>query len=329
MGVTLAREWKREDIEMRKAYCDTLIELAGENPNIVVMDADLMGAMGTKPFAAKFPGQCVNCGIQEANMIGVAAGLSALGKVPFAHTFGVFATRRVCDQVFMSAAYARLNVKIVGSDPGITAALNGGTHMPFDDMGIMRGMPSVTVLEPTDATLLRWMMRTIAGEFGVHYMRLLRKNSVKIYEEGSTFEIGRMVRLAEGKDATIIASGFCVAESLKAAEMLKEKGISVRVLDSFTWKPLDEDAVREAAAQTGAIVTAENHSVVHGLGSAVASVLSKTGPVPVEMIGVQDEFGEVGPADYLAERFALTAPHIARAAERAIIRKQASASIAG
>lgn len=321
MSTIFVKELKNDTVEMRTAYCEALMQLAETNKNIIVMDADLMGAMGTKPFAEKFPDQTVDCGIQEANMIGVAAGLSALGKIPFAHTFGCFATRRVCDQVFMSAAYAKLNVKIVGSDPGITASLNGGTHMPFEDMGIMRGIPTVTVLEPTDTVMLRQIMRSIAGEFGVHYMRLVRKNCMKIYEDGSTFEIGRMVHLVDGPDATIIASGYCVAEALKAAHMLKEEGFFVRVLDSFTWKPLDEQAIIDAAHQTGAIVTAENHNVTHGLGSAVASVLCKTRPVPMEMIGVQDEFGEVGPVDYLADRFQLTAPYIAQAVKKAISRK--------
>ena len=321
MSVIIANELKQDSKEMRLVYCDMLIEMASENSDIVVLDADLMGALGTKPFQTKFPDRTVNCGVQEANMIGVAAGLSAVGKIPFAHTFGQFATKRACDQVFMSAAYAKLNVKIIGSDPGITATLNGGTHMPFDDMGIMRGIPTVTVIEPTDITMLREVLQSVSKTFGVVYIRLVRKSTIKIYEEGSKFEIGKMARLSEGNDATIIASGYCVAEALKAAKLLNNKGISVRVLDSFTWKPLDEQAVIEAAEQTGAIVTAENHSIIHGLGSAVASIIVKNKPVPMEQIGVQDEFGEVGPVDYLAKRYGLTAEHIAEAVERVVIRK--------
>ena len=323
MKTILAKELKNDPREMRKVYCATLMELAETNKDIVILDADLMSAMATKPFAAKFPGQAVNCGVQEANMVGVAAGLSGAGKIPFAHSFGPFMTRRACDQIYLSAAYAKLNVKLVGSDPGITATLNGGTHMPLDDMGIMRGIPELTALEPTDTVMLEAILPKVAGEYGVHYMRIVRKSCIKVYEEGSTFEIGKMVRLAEGTDATIIASGYCVSESLKAAGMLKEKGISVRVLDSFTWKPLDKQAIVDAALQTGAIVTAENHSTEHGLGSAVASVLCKTKPVPMEMIGVQDEFGEVGPAKYLAERFKLAAPYIVQAVEKAVGRKGA------
>ncbi len=321
MSIKIAKEMLPESEEMRYAFCSVLLELAENNRDIVILDADLMGAMGTKDFLKKFPEQTVNCGIQEANMIGVAAGLSALGKIPFAHTFATFATRRVCDQVFMSAAYARNNVKIIGSDPGITAQLNGGTHMPFEDMGIMRGLPELTVLEPTDVTMLKWMMKEMAATFGVQYMRLVRKKSVKVYEEGSTFEMGKAVQLREGTDVTIIASGYCVSEAYKAAAMLKEADVSARVLNIFCWKPIDRDAILKAAIETGAIVTAENHNVINGLGSAVAEVVVKNKPVPIEMIGVQDEFGEVGPLDYLSERFKLNAPYIFEAAQKAIERK--------
>ncbi len=321
MNVKVCKEIRPEEIEMRNAYCDTLIEMAEKDSNIIAMDADLMAAMGTKPFMERFPEQTVNCGIQEANMIGVAAGLSAVGKIPFAHTFGPFATRRACDQVFMSCAYAKLNVKIVGSDPGITASLNGGTHMPFEDMGIMRGIPTVTVIEPTDVVMLRDVMHQMAGEFGVHYMRLVRKGCDKIYEDGSTFTIGKAVPINDGTDVTIFASGFCVSEAIKAVKMLADEGISARLSNMFTWKPIDEEAIIKAANETGAIVTAENHNVINGLGSAVAEVVTKNKPVPMEMIGAQDEFGEVGPIDYLADRFGMTAKYIVEAAKKAVARK--------
>ena len=321
MSIRIAAEHLPEKKEMRRVYCETLMELAENNRNIVVLDADLMGAMGTKPFQARFPEQTVDCGIQEANMMGVAAGLSAVGKVPFAHTFGPFATRRACDQIFVSGAYARMNVKVVGSDPGITAMLNGGTHMPFEDMGIMRGIPTMTILEPTDCAMLRDLIRQIAGIYGMYYMRLVRKTCVQIYEEGSEFEIGKAVMLRDGSDVTLIASGFCTAEALKAAKTLSAQGIEARVLNLFTWKPIDTNAVVAAAGDTGAIVTAENHNVINGLGSAVAEVLAKNRPVPVEMVGVQDRFGEVGPLDYLADRFGLTEPYIVEAAKKAVSRK--------
>ena len=284
MSVIIASELVNESKAMRDAFCEVMMELAEKDKNIVALDADLMGAMGMKPFKNKFPEQTVDCGIQEANMIGVACGLAAVGKIPFAHTFGPFATRRAADQVFMSGVYAHSNVKIIGSDPGITAQLNGGTHMPFEDMGIMRGMPTMTVLEPTDINMLKWMIR-------------------------------------EGKDVTIISSGYCVAESIKAADLLKKEGISAGVINMYCWKPIDEEAILEAAKNTGAIVTAENHNVINGLGSAVSEVLVKNKPVPVEMIGSQDEFGEVGKLSYLSERFKMNAPYIAEAARKVIKRK--------
>ena len=319
--IRLSDEILPENTEMRKAFCDTLMELAGEDKNVILMDGDLMGAMGTKPFAQEFPEQTIDCGIQEANAVGVAAGLSAVGKIPFVHSFGPFITRRACDQVYMSGAYAKLNVKLVGSDPGITAQINGGTHMPFEDMGIMRGIPEMTIVEPTDIAMLKSVLRQMKENYGMYYMRLVRKSCMKIYEEGSEFEIGKSVMLRDGGDATVIASGYCTAQALIAGEILDGEGIHIRVLDMFTWKPVDEEAVILAAKETGAVVTAENHNVINGLGSAVAEVLVKNHPVPVEMIGIQDLFGEVGNLEYLAERFELKADYIAAAVKKAVKRK--------
>ncbi len=319
--IKIAAELANEKGAMRDAFCETLMDLAKDNKDIILLDADLMGAMGTKPFAKAFPEQTVDCGIQEANMVGVACGLSRVGKIPFAHTFGPFITRRACDQIFMSGVYADSNVKLIGSDPGITAQINGGTHMPFEDMGIMRLMPKMTVLEPTDIVQLKWILKEIAAEYGMFYVRLVRKECVKVYEEGSEFEIGKAALLRDGKDVTLISSGYCVAESLKAAEALAAEGIEARVLNMFTWKPIDAEAIEAAAKETGAIVTCENHQVINGLGAAVAETLVKTTPVPMEMIGVQDEFGEVGKLPYLSERFKLNAPYIVEAAKKVIARK--------
>ena len=204
--VILAKENGNDVSDMRTAYCEAMIELAEKDSRIVAVDADLMSAMGMKPFAKQFPERTVDCGIQEANMIGVACGLSVWGKIPFAHTFGPFCTRRACDQIFMSGAYNKANVKVVGSDPGITAAYNGGTHMPFEDMGIMRGIPTMTVVEPTDIVMLKNLMPQIADTYGMFYMRLVRKGVRKVYEPGSTFTIGKAVHLREGKDVTIIGT---------------------------------------------------------------------------------------------------------------------------
>lgn len=319
--VQIENKIENEKTEVRKAFCEALMELAEKNNDIVVMDADLMGAMGLKPFKSRYPDRTFDCGIQEANMIGMACGLSIKGKVPFVHTFGPFATRRIADQIYMSGAYNKANVRIIGSDPGITAAYNGGTHMPLDDMGIMRGFPTITVIEPTDITMLKSIVRQTANQYGMFYIRLVRKSARKIYKDGTEFEIGKSVTIREGNDVTIIASGYCVAEALSAAEILHNEGIEARILDMFTWKPIDEASINAAAQETGAIVTAENHNVFNGLGSAVSEVLVKNKPCPVEMIAVQDEFGEVGPVSYLRERFHLTDYDIVAAVRRVIERK--------
>lgn len=321
MSIVVCKEFVNESKDMRKGYCEGMMHLAEKDSRVVVLDADLMTAMGMMPFAKKYPEKTVDCGIQEANMVGVACGMSAAGYIPFAHTFAPFITRRACDQVFMSGAYAKQNVKLVGSDPGITAQLNGGTHMPFEDMGIMRGIPTMTVVEPTDITMLKDLLPKIANQYGMVYMRLVRKSVKKVYEEGSTFEIGKAVKLKDGKDVTIISSGFCVSEAVEAANQLETEGISARVLDMFTWKPLDEQAILDAVRDTGAIVTAENHNVINGLGSAVSDFIVKNALAPMEMVGVQDEFGEVGKLDYLAERFGLKSRNIIEAVHKVLTRK--------
>ncbi|RBP46879.1 transketolase family protein [Garciella nitratireducens] len=312
---------EKENVLMRDVYCNTLMNMAEKDPRIVVLDADLMNSMGTMPFLKKYPERTFDCGVQEANMIGVAAGLSATGKIPYAHTFGPFASRRCFDQVFISAAYAKLNVRIIGSDPGITAAFNGGTHMPFEDIGLMRTIPDITIIEPVDSIMLEDIIRQTKDQYGVFYIRLLRKNAIQIYEKDSTFEIGKGIILREGKDITIFCTGIMVSESLKAADLLEKEGISAKVVNIFTIKPIDEDLIIECAKQTGAIITAENHNVINGLGSAIAEVVVENYPVPIGRIGSQDLFGEVGPVDYLQKRFEMTAQDIANKAKEVITRK--------
>lgn len=313
---------KTEELAMRDAYAETMTELVRENPRIVYLEADLMNSIGMVKFAKEFPNNAINCGIQEANMIGTAAGMSAVGMIPFTHTFGCFATRRALDQIFLSGAYARTNIRMLGSDPGVTAAYNGGTHMPFEDIGLLRGIPNITIIEPTDSVMLRDMVKQTAKLEGIFYIRLSRKNAVKMFEDNATFEIGKAVKIKEGTDVTLIASGICVEDSRKAAELLKEKGINAAILNIFTIKPIDREAIEEAAKATGAIVTVENHNIHNGLGSAVAEVLAETIPVPMERIGIKDEFGEVGSVDYLKERFGLTAENIMKQAERVLERKK-------
>lgn len=320
--VLLSNEKKLDEKAMRDVYCDTLLDIAKTDERLVVLDADLMAAVGVTRFAKEHPDKTVNCGIQEANMFGVAAGLSARGKVPFAHTFAAFASRRACDQIFMSGAYAGLNVKVVGSDPGVTAALNGGTHMPFEDIGIMRTIPNMTIIEPTDTTMLEYVVRKAMDTYGMFYIRLSRKKMTKIFEKGSRFDLRKAILLRQGTDVTIVASGIMVAEALKAADELEKQGISAQVVNVFVIKPIDRQRIIECANKTGAVVTAENHNVMNALGSAVAEVLAENCPVPMERVGVNDEFGEVGDVGYLKKRFGLTAEVIIEKAKRAVGRKK-------
>ena len=306
---------------MRDACCNTLMEMAEKNKDIVVLDSDLVNSSGLNPFFKAFPDRAIECGIAEANMIGIAAGLSAVGKVPFAHSFGCFASRRVCDQIMISCSYAKLNVRIIGSDPGVTAAKNGGTHMPFEDMGVLRSIPDITLIEPTDPVMMKDIIRQLVDAYGVYYIRMVRKEATSIYKEGSTFEIGKGNLLIDGTDVTIFASGIMVEEAVKASTILKTEGISARVVDMFTWKPIDKGMIARCAAETGCFVTAENHNVVGGLGAAIAEETVKSCPVPIEMVGVQDRFGQVGSVPFLKKEYNLTAMDIIDAARKAIARK--------
>ena len=319
--VKLMREFLMDEREMRNYYCDALIEEAREDKRIVSINCDLESSCGTTGFAKEFPDRSFNLGIQEANACCCAAGMSAAGLIPFFHSFAIFSSRRICDQLFMSCAYAKLNVKIIGCDPGVSATYNGGTHMSFEDVGIIRTFPGVTIIEPTDAVMMKSLVHQMAKTYGVFYMRTVRKKAERIYEEGAQFEIGKAAVLREGSDVSIICSGMTVVESLKAAEVLQKEGISARVVDMFTIKPVDKACILDCAERTGAIVTAENHQIIGGLGSAVAEVLAEHCPTPLERVGVKDEFGEVGFQDYLKERFGLTAPHIVDSVHNVLKRK--------
>lgn len=312
---------KLEEHWLRDSYVDLLLEYAQKDDRIVALDADLMAASSVKRFSQQMPGRAIDVGVAEANMIGVAAGLAAMGKIPFTHSFTAFASRRVCDQVTLSVAYAGLNVKMVGSDPGITAELNGGTHMSMEDVSIMRNIPGMTVYEPVDSAQLRAAFPQILAHDGPVYIRLLRRPAVRIDSENDEFTLGKASLLREGGDVTILATGIMVAEALLAAEELAGQGISAEVLNVHTVKPFDEEAVLRSAMKTGAVVTAENASVIGGLGSAAAECLGENCPVPLRRVGVRDCFGEVGLTDYLKEKFGLTAKEIVRAAHEVTERK--------
>ncbi|MGM0432984.1 MAG: transketolase family protein [Spirochaetota bacterium] len=305
--------------DMRQVYTDTLIELAQTDDRICVLESDLMMATGTKAFKEVYPDRFFDVGVAEANMVGIASGLSSEGKIPFAASFGTFASRRTFDQFFLSANYAQLNVKLVGTDPGVTAQLNGGTHMPFEDVGMMRLIPDLVIVEPCDTVSCAALVRLAAKHPKSVYLRLHRKGSQTLYDDGQQFELGRGNVLRDGTDVTLIASGFVmVPEALKAADILKEEGIHAAVLDMHTVKPLDEELVLSYAKKTGAVVTCENHQVNCGLGGAVAELLSEKLPTRMGRIGARDKFGQVGNLEYLLEAYQLRAADIAEKARRTL-----------
>ncbi|WP_455583109.1 transketolase family protein [Dysosmobacter sp.] len=323
MNVKLIGKHEKDSRACRDGLALTLNEMMAEDQSICYVDCDLMGCINTKMLRKNYPDRAFEAGIAEGNAAGVAAGLAATGKKVFFHSFGTFSSRRCYDQIYMSAAYAGLSVRVLGSDAGVTAAFNGGTHMPLEDAGMYLSIPETTVLDPADYDQLASITRQLADVEGVSYTRFVRKGIIRVYDEGSEFEIGKGVVLHESdKDAAaIITSGIMVDESLKAYEALQAEGISVRVIDMFTWKPLDEELVIKAARETGAIVTAENHNVTCGLGSVVANCLAKNCPTVQEFVGVQDLFGQVGPQDFLMDEYGLRAANIVAAVKKAISRK--------
>lgn len=308
--------------ELRKVFAETLEELMRENKDVIYLEADLAGAIGTTGLFDSMPEQAFDMGIMEANMVGVGAGMSVKGKIPFMHSFGTFTSRRCADQTFLSGCYNHANIKIAGSDPGITAETNGGTHMPFEDMGIYRSFPGITILDVAEPRLLHEMLRSMAKEYGVMYIRFPRKGKTCYYEETQTFTIGKGVVVRDGEDVTVIASGIEVPEAILAAEELEEEGIRVRVVDMFTVKPLDEELVTACARETGAVVTAENHNKIGGLGSAVSEVLAENAAVPFRRVGVPDCFGEVGSLSFLSEKFGISKNHIKEAVREVLKKKQ-------
>ena len=308
-------------IATREAYGNALAEFGEAYPDMVVLDADLAAATKTGVFKKKFPERHIDCGIAEANMMGVAAGLAAQGFKPICHSFAPFASRRSFDQVFLSAGYAKNDITIIGSDPGVTAAMNGGTHMPFEDTAIYRTLPGATVLDVSDPTELESVLRQCPSLKGVKYIRVGRKTYHKIYEEGSEIPIGKAIPLKEGKDIVLFASGIMTGEAMKAAQMLAEQGVDAAVVDCFTVKPLDTETVVKYAKQCGAAVVAENHNRFGGLFSAICEALAIGCPIPAGVVAVEDEFGEVGPQSYLQKRFGLTAEHIVSEALEVLKRK--------
>mgnify|MGYP001551815398 CR=1 FL=1 len=313
------------DMEMRAVYGQTLIELIEADPNVMCLEADLSKASGTNPSVAEaHPDNFVNAGVAEANMIGIGAGLAIEGKIPFCASFSCFSSRRVYDQVYLSVAYANTNVKIVGTAPGITQGPNGGTHMDFQDMAIMRVMPNLHVYSPADVYELRAMMRHMARTKQPTYMQLVRTKVDKVFGPDCTFAPGKAVRVREGADVTLVSTGYMTQFAAEVADILAAEGITVDLLHCPSVKPLDNEAVITSAAKTGAVVTVENQSIIGGLGGAVCEVLAENRPTPVKRLGIPDQFGEVATEQYLFDKHGFGPAHIA-AACRDMAKKGAAA----
>lgn len=316
----LGYDGSMETCSFKEVFSSTMERLLEEDEQVAYLDADLMNSFGTGALPEKYPDRAIDCGIQEANMIGVAAGMSVEGRKPYCHTFGVFASRRCFDQVFLSVGYAKNSVRIIGSDPGICAMYNGGTHMPFEDVTLYRSIPGAAIFEPCDTVQLEAILRGTKDRPGVTYIRSQRKFAKKVYEVFD-YQCGKANVLREGDDIALFAVGIMVAEAMHAAELLEQDGIHAAVIDLVSIKPLDEETVAVYAEKCGAVVTCENSNIRGGVYGAVTECLAARYPVPVECVGVQDEYGEVGTFEYLKERYKLTAEQIVAQAKRAVGRK--------
>ncbi len=306
----------------REGYGEALAELGAKNPNVIVMDADLAAATKTGSFKKVFPDRFINTGIAEGNMMSIAAGLATTGKVVFASSFAMFAAGRAFEQVRNSIGYPHLNVKIGATHGGISVGEDGATHQCCEDFALMRSIPGMTILNPADAVEAKQAVLAAAEMDGPVYLRFGRLAVPVFTDENEPFVIGKAKALAEGKDVTIIATGLLVNEAVEAAKTLKEEGINARVLNMATIKPIDREAIVAAAKETGAIVTAEEHNIIGGLGSAVSEVVCETVPVPVVRVGVNDTFGQSGPAVELLKIYGLTAENIVEKAKEAIAKKK-------
>lgn len=311
-----------ENVEMRQVLCNVLDELMAKDPSIVVIDSDLARANGTLPLRDKYPERAFDIGIAEQNMAAFAAGMAAYGFKPIIGSFTPFATRRICDQITISITYAKRNVKIIGSDPGISAELNGGTHMSMEDIGVIRSIPGMVIFEPVDAVQLASALPKIIEYDGPVYIRLFRKPAPIVFKNDYDFDLFKADIVKEGNGVSIFASGIMVNESLKAVEVLKNQGIDAELINIHTIKPIDKESVIKSARKTGAVVTCENHNVIGGLKSAVCEVLIEECPVPLKGIGVQDHFGEVASMEYLKKKYHMTSEDIVAAALEVINKKK-------
>ena len=297
-------------VATRQSYGEALKDLGKENEKIVVLDADLSGATKTEIFAKEFPDRFFDIGISEQDMITTAAGMSTMGKIPFASTFAVFAAGRAYDQIRNSVCYPNLNVKICATHAGITVGEDGATHQMLEDISMMRTLPNMIVLSTSDDIQTKWAVKEISKINGPVYLRLSRLATPIIYDENEKFEIGKGYQFGNGIDGTVIATGVTVAEALKAGEELKKQGIDIRVIDIHTIKPIDKEIIIKAAKETKKIITIEDHSIIGGLGTAVCEVLSDEYPTKVIRMGIKDTFGKSGKAEELMKHFHITADDI-------------------
>jgi transketolase len=309
-------------VTLRDAFGKALLELGKQNENVVVLDADLASSTKTTYFAKEFPTRFIQCGIAEQNMVGVAAGLASCGKIPFVTSFAVFVSRRPADQVAISVAYQNLSVKLIGAYTGLFNGKTGASHMAIEDISIMRAIPNMVILDPADAEEMRQAVFAIANYNGPVYLRETRDEWPDIFNSSYKFEIGKSSIVKEGSDATIIASGVMTSESLKAANALENDGLSVRVVNISTIKPIDAAMIIKCAKETGAIVTAENHNIYGGLGSAVAEVIVENNAVPMQRIGIKDKLTEAGSNQELLDKFEMSADYIKKALFKVIERKK-------
>jgi len=306
---------------LRESFGKSLTKIASEYPDVVVLDADIAGGTGMHHFRKAFPDRFIQCGIAEQNMMSMAGGLAATGLVPVVTTFAVFMLRAI-EQARLSLAYADMNVKIVASHPGLDVGPDGASAQCLEDLACFRSIPNMTVISPCDPLEMEHAAKAILNHVGPVYMRTGRSDCKRILDQGYSFEIGKGKVLRDGKDLTIVACGVEVSRALDAAELLAKDGVMARVVNMSTIKPIDRDLLVECAKETGAFVTAEDHNIVGGLGGAVSECLAQFSPCPVEFIGVVDSFGESGEPEELAEKYGLTAGHIANAGKRAMLRKK-------
>ena len=306
---------KEEKKATRQSYGEALLELGKFNKNVVVLDADLAGATKSGIFQKEFPNRFFDMGIAEQNMMATAAGMATCGKIPFASTFAVFATGRAYDQIRNSICYPNLNVKICGSHAGVTVGEDGATHQMLEDINIMKCLPNMNVICPSDDVQTKWAVKEMAEINGPCYIRTCRLASNIIYEENQEFELGKAVQFGDGTDATVFATGICVSEALKAMDILKEKNINIRVIDMFSLKPIDRDIIIKSAKETKNLISVEDHSVIGGLGSIIADVLSEEYPSKLVKLGVKDRFGESGKATVLMEKFEIDSTAIVKKVE--------------